>query len=59
MQSRLLKKIKKDLEKISILELSKRMRLSCTTLWRFVNDEEYKGRMASWDIIDKYYKRTK
>ena len=59
MQERLLKKIKKDLEKISILELSKRMRLSCTTLWRFVNDESYKGRMASWDIIDKYYKRKK
>jgi hypothetical protein len=59
MQKRLLKKIRRDLEKISILELSKRMKLSCTTLWRFVNDESYKGRMSSWDIIEYYYKRKK
>ena len=58
MQTRLLNKITKDLKEISILELSRRMRIPCTTLWRIAN-ETSPGRMASWDIIDKYYKRTK
>jgi predicted transcriptional regulator len=58
MQTRLLNKITKDLKKISMLELSRRMKIPCSTLWRIANKTS-SGRMASWDIIEKYYKKYK
>ena len=56
MRQRLLKRLKKDLERESFTYLAKKIGLPIPTLWRIVN-EKTQGCIGSWEQIEAYYKK--
>ncbi len=53
-KSKLLRKLKKDIESTSINAVSKKIGIPYPTIWRLYRGK-FAGRMATWDKIDNYY----
>ena len=59
MRDRILKKLIRDIEKTSILNVSNKIKVPYATLHRIANNKgSENGNIRTWDKIEHYYNKT-